>query len=363
MKTYVGTVTDNTDQTKSGVLRVSFVKLFDNVPQPVTYTSPFFRVNAGGLVAIPQVGDQILALYNKDPSEGESSFYYYSTIVKSKPRSPGQKTSSTHETLRSSDSKAKIYGNNNKPVTQTFTNTAGAGLYIRREFTDYSISNDVTLKAESGEEVNVGSIGVQIRNADGDSIVLNGAEPNDAYAARSLMVNTRGPQEYKCNSSDINMKIVDGGDINIENNSTGIFSLGKWFGNIRLKSRFRNIELVACSPTGAVNIITPGATIQVDGTGAVKVLAAGNIDFNTPLSINMNAGKGVNIYGGAEGVNLNSTSTINNMAPTIKHNGRSMTFTAAADALVETDLPPMTGAPSVPPTITANDYADPVGAV
>ena len=372
MEFYVGKVVSNVDVNKSGEFMVSFPKYARYVPQPVTYTSPYCTANAGGFIAIPNVDDEIIALYNEDPAQGESVLYYHSTVIRESDTTGDKEFSKEFKAVRSNDPKAQIYGESDQPVTQTFTNTAGAGLYIQREFTSSKISNNVTLKSESGEEVNVGSIGVQIRNADGDSIVLNGAEPNDAYAARSLMVNTRGPQEYKCNAADINMKIVDGGDINIENNSTGVFSLGKWFGNIRLKSRFRNIELVACGPTGAVNIITPGATIQVDGTGAVKILAAGNIDFNSAGSINMNAALGVNIYGGPGlgpipgGVNLNSANRITNTAPIIQDNGVPMSFTAGPPGLDYTQsipIPSLPGIPNIPPIITPNDYADPVGAV
>jgi hypothetical protein len=40
-----------------------------------------------------------------------------------------------------------------------------------------------------------------------------------------------------------------------------------------------------------------------------------------------------------------------------------LTFTSAAEDLVETPVPGLTGVPSVPPIITPNDYLDPVGAV
>jgi len=368
MEIVKGQVISNVDKTESGRFMAVFPSISTNA-LTVTYTSPFFKVNAGGFLGIPEKDDEILAVYDPNPTSEGSMLYYHSTIVTRAVLSE-EDENENFKPIPTND--RNPYNSKGKPAMQHFTNIAGAGLYIQRDFTPSKISNNVTIKAESGEEVNVGSIGVQIRNADGDSIVLNGAEPNDAYAARSLMVNTRGPQEYKCNAADINMKIVDGGDINIENNSTGVFSLGKWFGNIRLKSRFRNIELVACGPTGAVNIITPGATIQVDGTGAIKVLAAGNIDFNSAGSINMNAALGVNIYGGPGlgpipgGVNLNSANRITNTAPIIQDNGVPMLFTAGPPGLdytQSTPIPPLPGIPNIPPLITPNDYADPVGAV
>ena len=82
MKFYVGTVVSNIDRSQSGEMLVRFPKLYDNSPQVVTYTSPFCKANAGGFIAIPEVGDQILALYNENPGAGENSIYYHSTIIK-----------------------------------------------------------------------------------------------------------------------------------------------------------------------------------------------------------------------------------------------------------------------------------------
>ena len=61
-----------------------------------------------------------------------------------------------------------------------------------------------------------------------------------------------------------------------ENNSFGDMSMGKWYGNVRLKSRYRNIDLAAVGDESYVNIFTQGATIQVDATGNITLLFACN---------------------------------------------------------------------------------------
>ena len=182
MKAIVGVVDTNTDPSRSGEFKARFSKLFDGEPQWVTYTSPSYQVNAGGIVSIPQFGDQIIALYNEDLLPGESLLYYHSTIVKAKPYAGDQEINPNVDVLRSSDSKAQYYNDKDQPVTQTFTNSVGAGLIIQRDFSENKISNNVTLKAETGDEVNLGPLGFQVRNAQGDSIVLTGSNPNDAYA-------------------------------------------------------------------------------------------------------------------------------------------------------------------------------------
>ena len=371
MKFYVGTVVSNIDRSQSGEMLVRFPKLYDNSPQVVTYTSPFCKANAGGFIAIPEVGDQILALYNENPGSGENSIYYHSTIIKTEISNDPAPSNENFSPLRSSDSKAQIYGEKNKPVTQTFTNIAGAGLYIQREFTDSKISNNVTMRSEGGEEVNVGPLGVQLRNADGDSITLNGPEPNDAYGARTMAIQTQSSQEYKCVAGDINMKIVEGGDINIENNSFGIFALPPWFGNIRLKSRFRDITLAALGPASKVHIVTNGTQLIVDSTGGVKIVTAGDINFAAPTgNITMTAGGSVRIVGGTNSaLPLPPTAHFGNAGGITEVNGspvavnnQPLVFNAGApgsDITNSTPIAPAPAVPGIPPVIVTNDYGDP----
>jgi len=366
MKAYVGVVETNTDPSRSGEFKARFPKLFDGEAQWVTYTSPSYQVNAGGIVSIPQFGDQIIALYNEDLLPGEALLYYHSTIVKAKSIASDKEFNPNVDVLRSSDPKAQYYNDKDQPVTQTFTNSVGAGLIIQRDFSENKISNNVTLKSETGDEVNVGALGFQVRNAQGDSIVLTGSNPNDSYAAQSFSVETESGQEYKCMSSDIKIKIIDGGDINILNDSTGSFGLdgvgGKWSGNIRLKSKERNIDLAALGEESHVNIITQGATIQVDSQGTVKISSVSNIQFESAQSINLNATQGVNIFGG-NGVQIGSNGSVNANGSVVNLNGTPVTFLPKSASKDDRAQPvsPATGSPPVGVQLVPNDYFDPTG--
>ena len=452
MKFYIGEVVDNKDPDKAGGLYVKFPGYNDNRPTPVAYTSPYYRDNAGGMIAIPEAKTQVICLHNEFPRKGEEPFYYFGSVVSPASNAEPKDQNPNYKPLRSNDPNAEIYGKLGGPVTQTFTNMDGNGLYIKTEYSgdkipdpgvqakasveaqrlgfvteatrrelensgklsNVTVSNNVTMKVGTGEEVNVGTLGVQIKNGEGDSIVINSGEPNDDYAARSLIVETQGNQEYKCIASDINMRVVDGGDINIENNSFGDMSMGKWYGNVRLKSRYRNIDLAAVGDESYVNIFTQGATIQVDATGNITLYGLGNIRLESPQDISVNAGQNVSIYGGTgvqigSGGNLQVRSDGNTQMTSvgdtqigsigsmevasnaeiqigargdakingsdIKHNGVSMEYTAGRPGLDVTegkkiDSSPFTalgGPPANPPPpgtqFVPNDYNDPTGAV
>jgi hypothetical protein len=375
------------DGPQDGIFYASFPKLKKDAAFPVVYTSPYYRNNAGGMIAIPQEGSHILAVYNDSPEEEEHLLYYHSTIVAEPVLNNYDKEALKHvntffKNVRDNDSKAKVYGSRGKPVTQTFTNDAGAGLYIQREYAAPQISDSVTIKQQLGSEVNVGSTGVQIRNEQGDHISLNAMgmdyKGTDAGPARSLIIETRGPQEMKCLASDVNIRVIDGGDINIENNSTGFASFGAfapgipsiipgafpWSGNIRLKSRYRNIDLAALGDFSHVNIITKGAQIQVDSLGAVKIVTAGSIDFAAGQDINMTAGGSVNIVGNL-GAQIGTTGGVAQVnGPSVSINNQTFAFNAGPPGSDYTNSIPVVGVPAtpaVPPVIVPNDYADPAG--
>ena len=381
MEVLRGQVVSNVDTEERGTLLVKFPAI-GTAPRQVTYTSPYFKVNGGGFLGIPETGDDILAFHNVNPLEDETEFYYISTIVSKKELSASDENPKFN-TIPANDVSPYSKG---KPVGQRLTNQTGAGLYIQRNFTASKISNNVTLHAETGEEVNVGSIGVQISNPDGDSIVLTGPESTEFHSARSLYVNTYGPQEFKCLTGDINMRIDNGGDINIENNSWGLNGVPPWSGNIRLKSRWKDITLAALNDvpgTSKIHIVTGGPTgakITVSNDGNIEIFAqgvptpngapllpalnitsVGDINMKAGGSINMDAGLGLNIntqgqavIASQAGTSINSGGIIANNGATVAINGLPMQTINPTGGDVSIVVPvtplPIPPVPFVPPT-------------
>ena len=390
-----GIVKTNVDRSGRGRVKALFPKLtrFRDEPQWVTYTSPFYKVNGGGFAAIPDVDDEILAAYDESGPEDER-FYYHSTVVRRRsisshdlddPTSGSEKED--FDPLRVTDSKAKIYGSKGKPKAMTVTNSAGAGLLINREFSKRHIQNDVTLKGEGSEEVNVGTLGVQIKNNQGDQITLSSGESNDVHGYRSLFVETEGDQRHRCLSGNYKLKIKDGGDINIENDSTGTQSLAyqlgagvpaigfeppptptpgafPWAGNVRLKSR--HIDLAALGEFSTINIITNNGRIVVDNLlGKIDVVSNGNINLESKTGdINLNAPNGsVNLYSGSQqgGVNVDAQNqvSVRNLNGTLINNiplGYLPVATGPLD--VNTLVLGQNPIPIVPQTFIPNDYND-----
>jgi len=394
---FLGTVESSTDETNTGVLMCSLPFPHDDGLQEVVYCSPFYKYNGGGIVAIPTKGDKIRVakIVSEDPEV--KLFYYLGTAI-SQPVPESGKVDTKMTPFRSED--RPIYGSRNKPVTQTFTNIAGAGLYITRDINGKAspprITNEVTLKAESGNMISTGSTGTQIRNEHGDCIVLNG-EGNDNYGGRSLNISTRSDQEYKSEIGDVTMKVLDGGDINIINDSTGWNSIGAiganagaftvptppgtagglfpWSGNVRLKSKWRNIDLAAEGPASKINIVTNTAKIQVDAlTGSISIFGGTSLSLNSPGAISLNAGGAISLNAvgavtiGAGGmVDINSalvtqvrSSTLTQLAGPISFGTIPIT-TINPRGETQVDYAPTPQLPPTPPIIlppAPNDYLD-----
>ena len=80
-----GTVVDRADPTNTGI----FYAQFDAPnPEPVKYVSPYGSPTTGAFVAIPDVGSQILVLYEDNVNEKAGTlagYYYLGSVMSSQP--------------------------------------------------------------------------------------------------------------------------------------------------------------------------------------------------------------------------------------------------------------------------------------
>lgn len=346
----LGHVEDNSNYTglKDGTFKAK-VKLPDNtyIERDITYVSPYYRPNAGGMIAIPEIGSTILVFHNEEFSEDEDEFYFLGCAVSDRGNlSPDRDPD--FQAIRDNDPKAKTYSNKDKPVTQSFTNMAGAGMLIQRNFDDENINNNVTLKSENGCEVNAGALGVQVKTNQGDSIILKSDTRDDNMANRSLTVETKGPQMYKCTNSDITMRIRDGGDFIIENNSTGKYvapipdpgripalaGTTKFSGNIRIKSRYRDIILGALGDSSKIHIVTNNAKLVLDSeSGNVDVMSTGKITFQGDAGIDLKSTGPINIAS-TSAINLSSTNINNDAAVLINNRANELIINSSKDHVI-----------------------------
>ena len=211
---------------------------------------------------------------------------------------------------------SNIYSEKNIPQKITFTNQAGAGLEISRKFLPNYINCKVNLNSEKGKRISLSdspkSDAVLIRNEHGDGIVITSKE-NDIHADRSIEVKSKGLQQYVCFQSGMNLYVIEGKDLNIENFSTGANANvnagdnGR-FGNINIKSHNADINITGKGSNSNVFITTPKARVEIKSDGSVLIDSVGDIRMQSLGNIELKSTAG-NIS--MEALNINMKSTLN----------------------------------------------------
>lgn len=294
-----GKVVSNQDYSQSMRISVIFEDSNEGVAS-VVYTSPYYNYNGGGVLAPPEPGTDVLVFKDSD-----SSYYYISTIVD--PIQIGRPGGIKE--WKVIPEPEKVYSEQGTPDRMTFENKLGAGLVINRKFESESISNRVALTSEHGKKVLLDdspkSDCVVVRNEHGDGLVISGDE-SDVFPERVAELKTKGYQRFVVFNSGMELSIIEGRDINIENQSTGAFSNlnSERFGNINLRSENNDISLVTKAPDGRIFLITPNARIQIESNGRVVIESSSNIELNSNGNITLNSANTLSLQ--ASNINIKS---------------------------------------------------------
>tara|TARA_R100001480_G_scaffold134958_3_gene132070 strand:+ start:1755 stop:3200 length:1446 start_codon:yes stop_codon:yes gene_type:complete len=388
MKLVIGQIVTNTDPLHQGELLADVPSEGDK-GVPVTYTSPIYKTNGGGFLAIPDDGEQVILIKNENNERGKSTYYYHSTIVGPDAIDPAQRNPRV-KVLRDQNVDSTLYDENTSNPTKFEFRGANGAIEIQKKFAPRRIQDDITMSHDKGSEVNVGAGGVQIANEDGKAkIVVSDGDLNTndkGNAANEIEIASTGPVKTYCEGSYIRQTVEEGTDFLIENKSIGVNGLGAFLdpvdgpmlplrkrgrdlsvkkaetpedimspateaptalgnplepgftprsGNVRVKSNHREIDLVSPGRFGAVNLVTKTAKIRVDNyTGDIEIESLGP-DLNTGIG----AGKGgVPVSPGRGNIILKSyTGSISLEAPagTISLNAANVEVNAQANVDVK----------------------------
>jgi hypothetical protein len=301
----IGIVVSNFDaETETGKLSVKLEK-FDTAVD-VTYVSPFYFMNGGGVLAIPEVGSKVIVFTDANTDES----YYLGTIIDA-PSNPEKGGAIGWTPI----GKNRIYSEKGIPQKVMYTNQVGAGLSISRKFLPNYINAKVNLDSEKGKRISLSdspnSDCILIRNEHGDGIVVTSQE-NDVHADRSIEVKSKGLQQYVSFQSAMNLYVIEGKDITLENFSTGANSnttaaASGRFGNVNLKSHNADINITGKGSDSNIFITTPKARVEIKSDGSVLIDSQGDIRMQSLGNIELKSTAGdINL----EALNINMKSAI-----------------------------------------------------
>ena len=309
MNIYKATVEDTVDLAHSG----KFYAYIDGIStnpddlKPIRYTSPYGARKEGGMIAVPDLFQEILVLQlGKDDSE----FYYLSSVWR------GTQVGDFPET-QVKGSKTKDYGKSNLagedgvygpprisnrhyPQKIVIKDTIGNKLTLNDRTSPKHMDIKAELKSGKGKKLALIDSPhvdcVMLKNEEGDRMTI-GSHPPAAMPAlsnvkgpRSITIESMGSHWYLCRESGMWFVLVDGKDINIRNNSTGSndsSTASDFYGNIHINSAHRDIMLVAKGQDdqkppepGRVFLDSKGVC-QIESGDKVIVSALGGIEFIT----------------------------------------------------------------------------------
>jgi len=329
--------------TKAGTFSAHVHK--DNAKRTIIYTSPFKSGGEGGFVGIPNKGQTILVCKTtkRDP------WYYISTVF-SPPKGFGDGTDVSDITHPLDDIDNKVYKARGVPMRTIWATDSGHKITLSDEYNPNYFNKRLDIKSGVGKRLSLLDSPDQdyivLRNEHHDGIKIS-SEKNEKMAAQSVEIESRGPQKLICREAQTDIWVTEGRELNIVNNSTGIFkdpNDPQKFGNINIESAQKDINIRTKSQSGRIFIqaLGPNAamgadlgenpqliTIRVAGAAkgdvqpSVQIISTGNVGVHADKNITvqceedmkfvaggkiqMNGANGVDIDAGpAANIHLNS---------------------------------------------------------
>jgi hypothetical protein len=313
-----GIVSHNASPLPDGSFFAVFLKMGAK-PVRVYMTSPFYKLNGGGQLAIPERGDQILAMYDSDSDE----MYYQSTILRVDPEYNNTELSYFQVVPKT------MYNKGGKPVKVYYQNALGSGLEITRNYDPTpgsTIVDSVVMKSEKGKKIALddspGLDAVFVRNQHGDGLTIKG-DADNIFPSRITTLKSNGSQFYTCFEGQMELTVVDGRDIIIANNSTGSMSktpsLDFWpngpteqppkrYGGVYLRSENGDVSISSQALDGRIFIVTPKGRIQITEDGSIQIDSESDIQIRSSGDISMKADGDLKLEGA--NVDINATGSL-----------------------------------------------------
>lgn len=294
MKILEGLVISNVDPDRQGMLAVAV----DNQRTLlyVFYTSPYGGNSTHGMYAIPEIGDQVLVTQPDD----SNLWFYLTSVYKSQ---PGSENTTSNLVPAPGDQLAGnllpdhlVYKSLGVPQRYGIKSPLGNQLVLSDSSNELGQNIYAKVQSAKGKKIvlndseNIDSI--IIRNEHGDHIKISTKSiPIKGQAGRMIEVDCKGPLRLISREGSIDMRVVDGREINIENTSTGSKKnpgAPDAFGNINLISQYKDININVKNSQGKVNVASKG-NIEVKAEGTLDIDVKKEVTINSDIKLTVTA--------------------------------------------------------------------------
>jgi len=329
---YLGRVLTEIDPLQSGNMSVIMPHL--GSPTDVNYSTPYHGKGGSGFFSVPEKDSIVLVAHvpDGDPrANPKRKYIYISTLVAPDVplQAPGENILGPLQTggvLPDPD----IYKARARPMKYVWKSPHGHAFTMSDLYEPSFFNTRIEMKSGLGKKVVCDDSPLKdcilIQNEHGDHIKLTTNFVLPAQPARALDIDTKGPHLYQTRESQMDLRVVDGWNLDIVNTSTGYNAAegsADW-GKVNVLAQNNDMTLTCNEGKGtsmedvpSMFITTNGqeSIIQIDSRGAMKIIVRkdieviaeeGNIGIHAQTGdINMSSGGDVNINSGGV-INLNT---------------------------------------------------------
>tara|TARA_R110002051_G_scaffold260296_2_gene320115 strand:- start:1349 stop:2467 length:1119 start_codon:yes stop_codon:yes gene_type:complete len=324
------------DPTNIGMFQATIVAESNQI-RSVIYVTPYASNEAGAFIAIPEVGVQVLVC---KPTGADSWYYLGATFLPPPKESTGSPIVENVENTPLQIASPKLKSAKGVPMRMQWTGTQGGGMHIIEEKNSSMMNEKVEIHSSVGKSISLNdnplTDAIVLESGNGTSIKITDNPQNLTDPSRAVLIETEGPQKYINNNASTDVVVIDGGELQLLNNSTGLMSTPlDPVGNVNIQSKWKDVNIFTKGFKGrifiknvnskAVNPIIEISTQGVGGgvniitTGKAKISAVEGIDIDTLGPINMR-GSSINMEATAGGVNIKALGNTSLQGATIQLN-------------------------------------------
>ena len=301
-------VRDRSDASRSGSFLARIFEL-GNEEKRVQYVSPYASNGEGAFIGIPQVGTQVLVC---KPGKGDD-WYYLGATFAPEPLQVEGATLADDSLYPLERANPSLYRARGEPMAVQFTGAQGGGIVITEDYNPEFINNKTEIRSNVNKKILLSDApaidAIILDSGNGSKITIADNPQNDSIPARSIQVESVGPQKYINIGSQTDVVVGNGGrELQLLNQANGVeWGDGATCGNVNVQSKWKDVNVFTQAESGRIFIECLNTTgvdqvieIQTNGSGgAIRIKTNGKVDIQAS-AIGINATNNIDIKAGGD---------------------------------------------------------------
>lgn len=295
-------VRDRSDASRSGSFLARIFEL-GNEEKRVQYVSPYASNGAGAFIGIPQVGTQVLVC---KPGKGDDWYYLGATFAPEPLQVEG--ASLADDSLYPLErANPNLYRARGEPMAVQLTGAQGGGIVISEDYNPGFINNKTEIRSNVNKKILLSDApaidAIILDSGNGSKITIADNPQNDSIPARSIQVESVGPQKYINIGSQTDVVVGNGGrELQLLNQANGVeWGDGATCGNVNVQSKWKDVNVFTQAESGRIFI----ECLNEDGDNQQIVIetnggSGDGIIIRTPGNVTVDAGQNLNINAAQE---------------------------------------------------------------